>query len=71
MLGPFSAAPSGPLACLPLWRDPILLPGPEEGLDTVPIPTTPNKLANVFRTIKKKNRKKNKHARHSRRTNRK
>lgn len=72
MLDPFPATPTGPITCLPLWPERVLLPGPgpEEGLATVPTHILPNKLASVFRSHKKKTRKKNKHSRKSRRANR-
>jgi len=70
MLGPFPLSASEAMTCLPLWKERKLLSAPEEGLDTGPIPITPNKLANVFRAIRKKTREKNKHARKSRAKNR-
>lgn len=68
MLDPFPNR-SAELSLLSPWRNPPP-PGPEEGLDIGPIPITPNKPANIFRTIRKKSRKKNKHARKSRAKNR-
>jgi len=67
MLDPFPN-PGEALTCLPLWNDPLLLPAPEEIEEALP---TPNKLASIFRAIKKKTRKKNKHSRKSRRANKK
>lgn len=69
MLDPFPHT-AIPVPLLPLWDERKLLPAPEVGLDTEPIPVTPNKLASVFRASKKKIRKKNKRARHSRAKNR-
>ena len=66
MLDPFPNNVATDIPLLPLWRDPVLLPAPEE-IETV---ITPNRLATVFRAIKKKNRKKNKRARKSRAKNR-
>jgi hypothetical protein len=70
MLGPFPLSANEALTCFQLWPERKLLPAPEEGLDTEPIPITPNRLANVFRAVKKKNREKNKRARKSRAKNR-
>jgi hypothetical protein len=67
MLDPFPLQGSA-LTSLPLWNEPLLLPAPEEVEWAEP---TPNRLANVFRAIKKKTRKKNKHSRKSRRANKK
>jgi hypothetical protein len=71
MLDTFPHTPNEPLVSLPLWVEPLLLPAPEEVLDTEPTHITPNKLASVFRTDKKKTRKKNKQARKNRRKNKK
>lgn len=67
MLELFAVQPGEALTCLPLWRDPPLLPAPEVSMS---VPITPNRLASVFRTHVNKRRNRNKTARNSRRKNR-